>query len=250
MELVYLRSYRVASHTAGPNGFIRPSALLGFLEDAAGEHAASWHLSFADLLPRGLMWVLTRHHLRLLRAPRYGEEIRVTTWPSARRGRAALRDFEVTDATGEIVALATTAWAVLDVATRRTRGVDDVVPPGFILDRRAITDNFEPLPAPPSAERVVTLPVMRRDLDMNRHVNHAVYLQWALEALPPELMDAQLPRAVEIAFLAEAGLGDRIESASATLTDAGANRCFAHRIALADGGRELARLRTTWAPAT
>lgn len=246
MDLTFERTYRVASHTAGPDGLIRPAALLGFLEDAAGEHAATWHLSVGDLAPRGLMWVLTRHHLRQLRPPRYGEEVRVITWPSARRGRVALRDFEIRDATGHCVALATTAWAVLDAASRRLRPINDVVPPGFVLDRRAIPDEFEPLPSLPAPERTVTLPVMLRDLDMNRHVNHAVYLQWALEAVPLELLESGPPAGIEIAFLAEARLGDRIDSAAALLPSPSGSISYAHRITLSGSGRELARLRTTW----
>jgi acyl-CoA thioesterase FadM len=246
MDLTFERAYRVASHTAGPNGLIRPSALLGFLEDAAGEHAATWHLSFADLAPRGLMWVLTRHHLRLLRPPRYGEEIVVTTWPSARRGRVALRDFEVHGHDGELLALATTAWAVLDAASRRLRPISDVVPAGFVLDRRAIPDEFEPLPALPAGALTVPLPVMLRDLDMNRHVNHAVYVQWALEAVPFGLLEGGPPAAIEIAYLAEARLGDRIDSTAALLSASDGSTSYAHRISLAESGRELARLRTTW----
>ena len=246
MDLLYERDYRVASHTVGPHGRIRPSALLGFLEDAAGEHAAAYQLNSTDLRGRGLMWVLTRYHLRLLRAPRYGEEVRVATWPSALRGKVALRDFEVRDATGSTIALATTAWAVLDMRTRRPRSLDDVVPSDYAVDRRAIADDFEPLPSLAEPQRDVTLPVMLRDLDMNHHVNHAVYLQWALEAVPPERLEAGLPRDIEIAYLAEARLGDRIISAAAPLPPADGRAALIHRISLAGNGRELARIRTTW----
>jgi len=246
MELVCERAYRVASHTVGPRGVLRPSALLGFLEDAAGEHASAWHLSLPDLLPRGLMWVLTRYHLRLLRSPRYGEQLQVTTWPSGRGGRAATRDFEVRDAAGETVALATTSWAVLDVARRRPRLIDDVVPAGFVLDRRAIADDFLPLPTLDGSAHQLTLPVMHRDLDLNQHVNHAVYLEWALESIPADSFAATVLRDTEIAFLGEAKLGDHVISATATLPDHGDGTRLMHRITNAATGRELARLRTAW----
>jgi medium-chain acyl-[acyl-carrier-protein] hydrolase len=87
---------------------------------------------------------------------------------------------------------------------------------------------------------------MQRDLDMNRHVNHTVYLQWALEALPPEWLEALALQSIEMAFLAEAGPGDTITTGFAELwQDAGA-RALAHCIVHSGTGRELARLRTTW----
>ncbi len=245
MELLLRRGYRVASSDVGPRGELRPSALMGLLEDAAGAHAAGYGVGVRELQARGLAWVLARYHLQVQRAALLGEELAVATWPSGRTPVFATRDFEVTDPAGAVVARATTSWAVIDVATKRPRRMSEVVDPTFVVDRRAIADRFEPLPAADGAGRAVEIPVLRRDLDMNVHVNHAVYVDWALEAAPPELAGAACPAAIEVAYLAEARLGDRVLS-SAMPADAEGGRVLLHRIANADTGAELARLRTTW----
>jgi len=85
--------------------------------------------------------------------------------------------------------------------------------------------------------------VLARDLDINRHVNHTVYVQWALEALPRELLLETAPAEIEVAYRAEAFYGDEI-AARAQVEDAG--RSFRHQIVNASTGAELARLRTLW----
>ncbi len=246
MDLLLRRGYRVASSDVGPRGELRPSALMGYLEDAAGAHAAAYGVGVRELQARSLAWVLARYHLAVQRMPALGDELTVTTWPSGRSAVFATRDFEVTDAAGAVVAQATTSWAVIDVASKRPRRMSDVVSPDFVLHRRAIADAFASLPAPDGAASAVAIPVLRRDLDMNVHVNHSVYVDWALEAVPPALADAGWPAAIEVAYVAEARLGDRVLSAAAPGPDHEGARVLLHRIAHAETGAELARLRTTW----
>jgi acyl-ACP thioesterase len=246
MDLLLRRHFRVASYDVGPRGEARPSALMGWLEEAAGEHAASWKLSVVDLFPRGLTWVLSRYRLDVKRWPRFGEGLEVATWPSGRSSMFATRDFEVVDADGSPVALATTSWAVLDLSTKKPVAVTEVVPQEFLLERRTLADGFAALPKLETSERDVELPVMLRDLDMNLHVNHVVYVQWALEAVPPEIAAARWPKGLEVSYRAEARLGDRVVSAAACVPSEPGERVFVHRIAHAQTGAELARVRSRW----
>ncbi|HEX9106088.1 MAG TPA: acyl-ACP thioesterase domain-containing protein, partial [Longimicrobiales bacterium] len=137
----------MASFDVGPRGELRTSALMGYLEDAAGAHAAAFGVGVRELQPRGFAWVLSRYHLRLLRVPLLGESLEVSTWPSGRTAVFATRDFEVRDAGGSVVALATTSWAVIDLASKRPRRVSDVVSPELVVERRAIADDFRSLPS-------------------------------------------------------------------------------------------------------
>ena len=245
MDLLLRRACRVASFDVGPRGELRTSALMGYLEDAAGAHASAFGLGVRELQPRGFAWVLSRYNLRVLRVPLLGESLEVATWPSGRTAVFATRDFEVCDARGSVVALATTSWAVIDLVSKRPRRMSDVVSPELVVDRRAIADDFRSLPAPEGALSQVALPVLRRDLDMNVHVNHAVYADWALEAAPAQLAQAGPPRGLEVAYVAEARLGDAIVSSCAPAAD-GDGRVLLHRITRSSDGVELARARTTW----
>ena len=88
------------------------------------------------------------------------------------------------------------------------------------------------------------LPVLRADLDPNRHVNNTVYAGWAMESVPAEIADHCRATRLEIAFRSEALYGDTIRSCCSPLPDD--PHTLIHRIENLADGRELCRLRTTW----
>jgi medium-chain acyl-[acyl-carrier-protein] hydrolase len=72
-----------------------------------------------------------------------------------------------------------------------------------------------------------------------------VYLDWAIEAIPPDILINCLPAEIHIAYRAEAVYGGKILSRSAAIgsPDSGV---FLHQLISAGEGREVTRLMTTW----
>ncbi len=82
------------------------------------------------------------------------------------------------------------------------------------------------------------------DIDLNRHVNNAVYALWASEAVDPEFRLTHTPYRIEIQFRKEGLIGEKImvsTECNAAIT--------CHSIKTYDGdNRELARARIEWKP--
>ena len=245
MEPLIEKQFRIRSYEVDFRGRVSPVAILNYIQDAAAEHAHRLGVAVTDLLPQGLTWVLSRSHLRLFHAPGVGEVLRVRTWPSLRDNRFTCREFELHDRQGELVALATTSWAVLDIATRRPVRLDTTLPPYPLIPRRAVDDNFVSLPRLEEADRTLPFRIRLTDLDLNRHVNNAVYAAWALEVIPTEVREECRLEELEVAFRAEARYGDSILSRAAELPD-DSGHSFLHQITEKGEGRELTRLRTVW----
>ena len=119
----------------------------------------------------------------------------------------------------------------------------DVLPLFPINPLRVLNDTFRTLPVLEVSEYELRLPVLRGDLDINRHVNNTVYAGWALETIPDEVDRSCRLASIEIAFRAEALYGDTIVARTARADDA---FCYIHRIESGGDGRELARLQTCW----
>jgi acyl-ACP thioesterase len=246
-DLLFRKEFSVHSYELDFDGLARPVALLNFLQDAAGDHAAHLGWSVTDLLKKNMTWVLSRYHVRVDRFPGWGETLTVLTWPSGRHGAFALRDFEVSDGAGNTVLAGTTSWMILDLGRKRPLKIDDILPANVLVDRRALADEFAALPVLDRPERELAFRVETGHLDLNRHVNNSVYIQWALEAAPDDVLMRRRPVEFEVAYRAEAFYGDTVLSRVAAVPGhAGPGAVFLHQIANAATGAELTRLRTRW----
>jgi len=225
-------------------GRIQPIIYLDYILESAAEHAALLGVAVTDLFAKGLTWVLSRLHVKLLRYPACGEELEIRTWPSGRQPLFALRDFEVRDGAG-IVARAASAWLVLDLKTRRPVRPAEHLVPYAVHEERAVGEGLGALPAPVRADEDREFPVFYSDLDLNRHVTATVYIHRALETVPREVLAEFRPSSVEVNFRAEAFYGDTIVSRAERL-EGGDSIRYLHRLSRAADDLEFALLRTAW----
>lgn len=245
MQPIHETSFRIHSYEADFRGRMRLFSLLNYLQEAAGEHSALLHLAVTDLHRRGLTWVLSRYHVRVLRHPRLGETVRVRTWPSSREGKGSLRDFQVTDEGGRTVALATSSWVLLNRRSKRPVTIADHLPPFPLHPERAIATDFPPLDGIETPDLELLFRVRMADIDINHHVNNAIYPAWALETAPEEILHHFLPMELEVHFRAEALYEDRVFSRSKRVGGE-AGPVYLHQLFREADGRELTRLKSRW----
>lgn len=232
---------------AGVSGRLTVPAFLDLFQELAGEDAARRGFSLDDLAPRGLAWVMLRLFVRFEGPlPAQGEALTVTTWPSGHDGLTAWRDAVAHADDGRTLARVTTRWVLIDVARRRP-----VRLPGDVQAlSRPDLGQLSLVDAPPAAPAEATLTarvlVRRSDLDANRHANNARYVEWALEPLPDDFLDAHALATLDVAWKAEAFRGDAL-TATAGPDASGEPLAFAHAVAHADG-RTSALVRTRWLP--
>ena len=168
-----------------------------------------------------MTWVLSRYHILVHRYPAMGERLEVTTWPSGKGGYFATRDFEVADANGGPVLSATSSWMIIGLERKQPLKVDDIIDIPYAIDKRALDDPFAlPARSRPPATAEVRFRVESAHLDWNRHVNNAVYVQWALEGVPPEVLMKSRPVELEVSYRAEAFYGDEVLSVVQRVPDA------------------------------
>jgi acyl-ACP thioesterase len=240
-EAFLVRSYEVDTRER-----LTLRALCGYLQEAAGIHAALLGASMARLREAGLAWVLHRLRLEIEECPRLGDVVEVETWPSRFDRVVADREFEVFDGNGRRLAAATSRWAVADLRLRRP-----VRMPEFILaiggEERAgaVTLSQGALPAVSQAAVEKTFAVRRSDLDVVGHVNNTQYVGWLLETVPDDVEAGLRPAALELVFHREALYGDVVRSEAQPIP-ADENRAFAHVLRHGGEGHELVRAVSFW----
>jgi len=230
------------------HGTLSLPALCTHLQDAAGTHADQLGVAQADLLKQNQSWVLARLQVELDRLPTWRDTLTIETWPSKLSGPFAQREF-LFRVDAEAVGRATSTWIVFDQDRRRPtrppRVLDDLVLP----ERPpALDEDIPEVPVPERADYTRRFRVRFHDLDLNRHVNNARYVAWALETLPIRWLDAHAARGLTLHFKSET-TADTPVAAEATVFTGGSERApvrVVHHLYHAEDDTTLALAETHW----
>lgn len=246
MNLIWQQPFQIRSFDVGPGGRLRVDALMGLMQEAANAHTTACHIGVRELMSHGKTWVLSRYRLQIEHLPLMGESVEAHTWASGFESQFTLRDFEVLDEQGKTIARATTSWVILDLKSHVPIVPQEIVGEELIVDRRAIGDPFQKMSPLEESSREIELPVQARDLDINGHVNHAVYPQWAFEAISHEMRRGLRLCDVEASYRGEAFQGDVVCSRLQPLAMSESETSFLHQILNRASGQELTRLVSRW----
>ncbi len=241
---VYNETFALSAVAGDDSELARLLELLDAMSETAGRHAGMLGVGVRDLHAKGLTWVLARLHVKVGAIPGAGQSVHIATWPSGRHRIFAVREFRLAAGSGAEILRATSAWALMNMDTRRPSRLDPHLPVFARHPQRMINDDFPPLPPVQEPGSQVSYQALASDIDINDHVSNTVYLDWALRAVPDEAR-RQKPLALEAAFLGEARLGDEILCQSENSVEAG-GMVLLQSLREAASGRELTRLHSRW----
>jgi medium-chain acyl-[acyl-carrier-protein] hydrolase len=107
---------------------------------------------------------------------------------------------------------------------------------------------FKTLREPDRVDFELPFKVRMHDLDLNGHVNNAIYLEWAVETVPRAFLLANRPENLEVTFQRESFYGDKIVSRTQIESTRDQSRTF-HTIMDMQTNTERARINIRWRPA-
>jgi fatty acyl-ACP thioesterase A len=276
------QTFPVRCYEVGPDQLATMVTVANLLQECAANHAqALWgdgRWAPALMTEQHLAFALSKLHIRLDAPLRWGASVRVATWFAEAGTLAARRDWTITDAaTGARVGAATSTWLAFNLNTRRMARLPPELrtyfqtaspqPPRWSLGATWAAEKCVEIPAQAPCLVSSTSRVRRCDLDMNRHVNNASYLEWVMDDVPAPVFEAAFMSGVDIEYRSECKYGDEIASRSSLLLPdgtcllpgaaqlsgegggegaVGGLVTFQHALVRPSDGAELLRARTTW----
>ena len=180
-------------------GYLRPIMLMNFLQGAAESHAEELGAGRTYCTARGFAWVVTHNMIDIIESPRSKQEIILTTWPSYHDGLRAYRDFEIRDSDGKLLVRATSQWVLINLETRRLLRLSDSLENWGSIDERAWGIDFNKAPKF-DTDKTHTFKCRFDDVDVNQHINNAVYAVWATESVGFEFRNTHNLTGIEIYF--------------------------------------------------
>ncbi len=202
------KSYVVDSRDVDLFGMLRPSALLGDLQDMATAHAAELGMPRELLVERyHAFWMLARSWYHLDAPILAGQTLTVRTSHRGAGGAVVYRDFDL-EVNGRPVGEAVTAWVVARLDTRsmiRPDHVEEIV--RSAVPEKTKTKTLGKLKAPENLTQLEVRRVRYSDTDINGHMNNARYVDVACDAIAYERMQDQYLSDVRINYLKECFAG-------------------------------------------
>ena len=183
---------------------------LRLMQEASNCHSNQVGYGLNQIPQTGYSWVLHQQRCHMYQRPGWGTKLTIRTWSRGAEGLICLRDFEMLDEQGNKVAVATTSWLLIDARSQKMLKV----PVGMMDEYGTVEDAVfdEPmkrLKMLTDAPKTWEYTILKRDIDINRHVNNLCYLDYAVESLPAgvEVVDFN---DVTIMYKKAALLGDSI----------------------------------------
>lgn len=204
-------SHTITSYECGAAHLLKPDMFMQYCQEAAETHASANDLGYDWSMSNGLIWVEVQGDFRIIRYPRWKEEVRIRSNTGKAGALQARRFVELTDAEGNVLAQADLLWVLIDINTRRPmpfkRIMDRVnIPeacPALIETELSAADEY-------TESATTELIAPRRDIDFNGHINNSAYLTWVLDSLPEHMHPGTAPARFRVNFKRETFAGTSI----------------------------------------
>lgn len=241
----YSEWFTIYAFQEGQNGTATVQSLNEYMQEAAGNHAASLGVSIDRLGDEGLAWVLARMRVVPALLPVVHERIQVETWPVGVEGLQFRRDFILRREDGSELARAVSHWVIVSLATRKIVRI-----PAFVAEialdnaTTAMEDVRQRLPEVDEVFEAISFRARLSDVDRNRHVNNVRYMEWVMESVPEDIRSRMHLEDLDLTFRAESYWND--VAVVRTMPVGGDEGVFFHSLVRQGDGKELVRARSVW----
>ena len=194
-----VESHVLKSHQCDRYGFMRPLTLMNFLQGLASKHADMLGAGREVCFAHNVGWVVTHMFVDIVDMPRAKEKLTYSTWPSVSGAVRSERDYEIRDENGKLKIRAISQWVLINLETRRPVRIIDYFPEWTGLPERVWNRDFDKCnDFIPTKSHVMACRF--DDIDVNQHINNAVYTVWATESVGWEYRNQHKLRAIDIYF--------------------------------------------------
>lgn len=163
-------------HDTDCNRCVRPTKILTYMQETAGEHLKTLLMSMDEMRDRlGLAFLLSNISISMYEPLYADDEIDIQTWVCDSKGLSYNRCFSIFKE-GRVVAEASSVWGLLDLNAHRLLRAEESpfeaeAEPSVMLKlpRRLRVPKLEEM------ELVGTRPIVYSDIDYNGHMNNTHY---------------------------------------------------------------------------
>ena len=216
---IWKEVYTIPAYEVDANQNAKLVAICNWIQNIAGNHAHFRDMGYDAMQAKGTFWALSRLKTRVLRYPKWRQEVELHTWISSLKGPFSNRHFHLLDAkTKAVLAEASMLWVLVAIESRRPARIGEVSMP-VLEDKLPICGLAGKVPAfdGPFTKNEVHQ-VVYRDLDMVGHVNNVKYMEWIIDSFDQDRSAFEV-ESLDVNFLSETHLNESLRICSAKVQE-------------------------------
>lgn len=210
--MIYTNNYKIGLEDIGVNNEATNKALIEIMEDVSALHSASIGYGVFEIETKRKAWMILDWKVKIIKRPKYDDEIIAETWSRKVHRIYAYRDFRLKDKDGNVIAIGTSRWIFVDIDRRRpvklTEDIINLYNPE--PDKSVFEEEIEDIKYEDFFFKKDYY-IQRRDIDMNNHMHNLSYLDMAYEILPDEIYKNKVFDNIRIVYKKEIVYGERVE---------------------------------------
>lgn len=245
MDSAFEKELTIRFSETDNSGHMKAVSIFDCFQDVGCEHAALMGLAATDLLTRNYTWIMLKYNVDIHRAPFWNEKLTIQSWRYPHKNLYELRRFDIIDQSGAVIIDGLSSWVMMDFGSRRPVRLSRFMDDSWMDTQKTIEYNFPKIPKAENPEIEKIFNVRMQDIDFNNHVNNSVYIGWAVESVPEDILLNFRLTHVEVSYIGEISYGNKIYSKVQPIGDTD-RPVFLHSISGGENHTELTRLKTAW----
>ena len=246
MSKSFTKKYEIHYYEVNSKLRCKLSSIINFICDVGTQQSEYFGAGIEYCTKNNCAWVFYKYDIKMYRYPMFGEAISITTQPVGFKKFYGLREYMIKDAEGNLIGEALALFFLINIEKRRPMriqkeqydfyGVDGDVDYDISMDKIARTDE---------EQYNKQFNIRYSDIDSNNHVNNVKYVDWAMEAVPLDVINNYILKRIKVTFEKETTYGDKI-LASATIKEVDGYDLKSYHTIRNSEGTEVTLLEADW----
>jgi Acyl-ACP thioesterase len=215
----FTKKYEIHYYEVNSKMRCKLPAIINFLEDIGTQQSEQLGVGIDYCLKNNCGWVFYKYDIKMHKYPVFGETISITTEPVGFKKFYGLRKYFIKDEEENLIGEGTALFFLIDIEKRRPMRIQEEQYNSYGVDGDLDCDiSMDKIEKCDEEENIKEFDIRYSDIDSNNHVNNVNYVEWAIEAVPPEVISNYVLTRIKVIFEKETTYGEKI-SVSATVKE-------------------------------
>lgn len=207
----YQEEFKVRGRDVDRYGNMHLSTLASILLQVSGQQTENLNAEYGDpMANKNLTWFILQHDMIIYRMPKFNDILLIETQALAYNRFFTHRAFKVW-CNDELIVETMMRFAIVDSVERKLVRIVPELVERYAVEEKTKLDAMEKIvKIDEISSRISTYQSYFSDIDINQHVNNAVYLNWVVNSLDEDFVQHHIPKKVTISYENEVRLGEHV----------------------------------------